>query len=124
MPPTQPISFGALLRLLRVQRGWTQEYVAEKAGITVGSVSNLEREITQLPNAETVERLAEVFGMAPEELDPRWLAERVVAEARSLAQRQLIGCVLELGENDVAEILDWMAEHAKAKRKPKPWRRR
>jgi len=116
------MSFGALLRLLRVQRGWTQEYVAERAGITVGSVSNLEREITQLPNTETVERLAEVFGMAPEELDPRWLAERVVAEARSLAQRQLIGRVLELGESGVAEILDRVAELAKPK--PKPRRRR
>jgi len=113
------MSFGALLRRLRMQRGWTQEYVAEKAGITVWSVSNLEREVTQQPNADTVERLAEVFGMAPEELDPRWLADRVVTEARSLAQRQVIGRVLELSESGVAEIFERLSELAKAQRKPR-----
>src|ERR1051326_976747 len=96
--PTQPMSFGALLRHLRVQRGWTQAYVAERAGITLNAVSNLEREVAQLPNADTVERLAAVFDMAPEELDSRWLGDRVVAEARSLAQRQSIQHVLTLDE--------------------------
>ena len=115
--PTQPMSFGALLRHLRVQRGWTQEYVANKAGITVNAVSKLEREITQLPNADTVERLAQVFGMPPEELDPRWLGDRVVVEAQSLAQRQAISLVLGADADDMQKILDRLTELAPAKRK-------
>jgi transcriptional regulator with XRE-family HTH domain len=122
-PPTQPMSFGALLRHLRVQRGWTQAYVAERAGITLNAVSNLEREVAQLPNADTVERLAAVFDMAPEELDSRWLGDRVVAEARSLAQRQAIQHVLTLDETGMKWMLDRLAEMPKKTRR-KPRRRR
>jgi transcriptional regulator with XRE-family HTH domain len=117
MPPTQPLSFGALLRHLRVQRGWTQGYVAQRAGITVNAVSNLERDVAKLPNAETVERLAAVFDMTPEELDSRWLGDRVVAEARSLAQRQAISQVLILDEAGMKWMLDRLAEAPKPKQK-------
>jgi transcriptional regulator with XRE-family HTH domain len=113
------MSFGALLRHLRVQRGWTQLYVAQKAGITVNAVSNLEREVAQLPNADTVERLAKVFDMAPEELDSRWLGERVVAEARSLAQRQAINQLLALDETGMKWMLDQLAKAPKPARKPR-----
>jgi transcriptional regulator with XRE-family HTH domain len=116
MPPAQPMSFGALLRHLRIQRGWTQEYVAEKAGITVNAVSKLEREVTQLPNAATVKRLAAVFGMPPEELDSRWLGDRVVAEAQSLAHRQAISGVLELGDAEVTWVLEQLAEIRKKRK--------
>ena len=100
-PFAQPMTFGALVLNLRVQRGWTQEQLARLSGITVGSVSNLERERTTLPNADTVERLAAAFGLEPEELDPRWLAERVIAQASSLARRQAIKVVLELSERQL-----------------------
>jgi transcriptional regulator with XRE-family HTH domain len=113
------MSFGALLRHLRVQRGWTQRYVAQKAGITVNAVSNLEREVAQLPNADTVERLAKVFDMTPEELDPRWLCERVAAEARSLAQRQAINQLLALDEAGMKWMLDHLAKAPKPMRKPR-----
>lgn len=119
MPPpfAQPMTFGALVLHLRVQRGWTQEQLARLSGITVGSVSNLERERTLLPNADTVERLAAAFGLEPEELDPRWLAERVIAQARSLARRQAIKAVLELSDRQVQMALSQLAVMAKPERK-------
>src|SRR6266498_2228525 len=116
-PFAQPMTFGALVLHLRVQRGWTQEQLARLSGITVGSVSNLERERTVLPNAETVEKLAEAFGLEPEELDPRWLAERVIAQARSLARRQAIKVVLELSDRQVQAALAQLAVMAKPQRK-------
>jgi len=116
-PFAQPMTFGALVFHLRVQRGWTQEQLARLAGITVGSVSNLERERTLLPNGETVEKLAAAFGLEPEELDPRWLAERVIAQARSLARRQAIKVVLELSDRQVQMALTQLAVMAKPERK-------
>lgn len=113
----QPMTFGALVHELRVERGWTQEQLARFAGITVGSVSNLEREVTLLPNAETVERLAAAFQLDPEELDPRWLADRVIEQARSLARRQAIKAVLELSDREVHLALQRLAEMASVKRK-------
>src|SRR6266540_217005 len=122
-PFAQPMTFGALVHHLRVQRGWTQEQLARLSGITVGSVSNLERERTLLPNAETVEKLSAAFGLDPEELDPRWLAERVIAQARSLARRQAIKVVLELSDRQVQTALAQLAVMAKPA-KPQRKRRR
>jgi transcriptional regulator with XRE-family HTH domain len=116
-PFAQPMTFGALVHQLRVHRGWTQEQLARLSGITVSSVSNLERERTLLPNAETVERLAAAFGLQPEELDPRWLAERVIEQARSMARRQAIKLVLELSDRQVQAALAQLAMVAKPVRK-------
>jgi transcriptional regulator with XRE-family HTH domain len=123
-PFAQPMTFGALILHLRAQRGWTQEQLARLSGITVGSVSNLERERTLLPNADTVERLAAAFGLEPEELDPRWLAERVIAQASSLARRQAIKAVLELSERQVHLALAQLAVVAKPAKPERKRRRR
>jgi transcriptional regulator with XRE-family HTH domain len=123
-PFAQPMTFGALVLNLRVQRGWTQEQLARLSGITVGSVSNLERERTTLPNADTVERLAAAFGLEPEELDPRWLAERVIAQASSLARRQAIKVVLELSERQVQMALAQLTVVAKPAKPERKRRRR
>lgn len=118
-PFAQPMTFGALVHHLRVQRGWTQEQLARLSGITVGSVSNLERERTVLPNAETVERLAAAFGLGPEELDPRRLGEQVTEQARSLARRQAIKLLLELSDRQVQAALPQLAAIARPPRKPR-----
>ncbi len=114
----QPMTFGALLRELRLQRGWTQEQVARFSGITANQVSNLEREVTVLPNVETVERLARAFEVDPEELDVRLLADRVEQEARSLVRRKLIKWALNVSERDVAAAV------ARAEERPRPKRRK
>jgi transcriptional regulator with XRE-family HTH domain len=113
----QPMTFGALVRELRLQRGWTQEQVARFSGITVNQVSNLEREVTALPNVETVARLARAFGVAPEALDPRILAGRVEQEALSLVRRQAILWVLDQSERDVAAALERFKEQKPVRRR-------
>ena len=127
MPATPPfaqaMTFGVLVHHLRVQHGWTQAQLAHLSGIAVSSIANLERERTLLPNAETVERLAAAFGLAPEELDPRWLADMVNEQARSLARRQAIKLLLELNERQVQAALPQLVLIAKPPRKP-PERKR
>jgi transcriptional regulator with XRE-family HTH domain len=117
MPFAQPMTFGALIYELRVQRGWTQTQLARLAGITGNQVSNIEREVTLLPNVETVERLARAFGVRPEELDARLLADRVEQEAVSLVRRQAIVKMLNMSDRDVAAAFARLEEPPRAKRR-------
>jgi len=64
-PPARPssLSFGALLRTYRRDRELRQEELAEQAGISVYTISNLERGVAQAPHKDTVELLARALGL-------------------------------------------------------------
>jgi transcriptional regulator with XRE-family HTH domain len=78
-----PPDFAALLRELRGARGLTQEELAERAGLSRGAVSYLERGLTQSPRADTVQLLAEAMGLG--ELEAHRLRKAARA-ARSLVE--------------------------------------
>lgn len=118
----QGMTFGALVRELRLQRGWTQEQVARLSGITSNQVSNLEREVCVLPGVETVARLARAFGVEPGTLDPRILADRVEQEADTVTRREAIQWILDQSDRDVAAALERFKESTK--RVPRRRRRR
>src|SRR5206468_5480540 len=79
-PRTKPAHPGERLLELRRARKWTQEQVAFKSGLTVRTIRNIERCLTEPDriHPETYEKLASLFGVPIEELDPRtrrkWLA--------------------------------------------------
>jgi tetratricopeptide (TPR) repeat protein/transcriptional regulator with XRE-family HTH domain len=54
-------SFGAMLRRLRGARGFTQEELAERAGLHPQEISKLERAVRQVPRTTTVEALADAL---------------------------------------------------------------
>jgi transcriptional regulator with XRE-family HTH domain/tetratricopeptide (TPR) repeat protein len=56
-------AFGTLLRRARRAAGLTQEEVAERAGISVRTISNLERGVSHAPHMDTVALLAEALGL-------------------------------------------------------------
>ena len=64
---SEPRNFGELLRRYRIAGGLTQEALAEKAGLSVRGVSDLERGLRQSPHADTVRRLAEALGLEGDE---------------------------------------------------------
>lgn len=109
MPHAQIGEFAGLIRHLRQERGWTQEQLAQRSGLTVRSVSNLERSVTR-PAPETVDKLAAAFGLAPADIDPRRLAEIVNDEASSLPRRQAIRRLLALPDRDIEAILQFLDE--------------
>jgi len=59
-----PVTFAGLLRRLRTQARLTQEELAEAAGLSPRSVSDLERGIAATPRRETVRLLADALGLA------------------------------------------------------------
>jgi predicted ATPase/DNA-binding NarL/FixJ family response regulator/DNA-binding XRE family transcriptional regulator len=63
MAVAESASFGALLRKHRVRAGLTQQALAERAGLSLRGVSDLERGARRAPYPDTVRRLAEAIGL-------------------------------------------------------------
>jgi transcriptional regulator with XRE-family HTH domain len=55
-------SFGHLLRVARMEAGMTQEDLAERSGLSVRAISDLERERTRRPYFRSVRLLADALG--------------------------------------------------------------
>src|SRR5690242_17053951 len=72
-------SFGVLLRSFRRDRGWTQEELAERAGVSQDAVSTLERGTRRTPWPDTVTRLAAALDLTEEERAQFRAATRVKA---------------------------------------------
>ena len=60
-----PASFGELVRQHRLDAGLTQAALAERAGITLRAVQDLERSVGR-PQRETARRLAEALALTAE----------------------------------------------------------
>ncbi|HEU0026832.1 MAG TPA: helix-turn-helix domain-containing protein [Ktedonobacterales bacterium] len=58
-------SFGALLRRYREAAGLTQEALAQRAGLSVRGISDLERGARQSPRRETLDLLASALALPP-----------------------------------------------------------
>lgn len=54
------MSYGSRIAKLREQKGWTQEELSERIGISRASLSHYEKDRRE-PNLETLTRLADVF---------------------------------------------------------------
>jgi len=78
---TEPrgVSFGTLLRKLRISAGLTQEALAEAARLSYRSISDLERGVNQSPRKETARLLAEALGLTG--------VDRVAFEAAARGQQ-------------------------------------
>jgi predicted ATPase len=71
------MSFGTMLRELRLTAGLTQEGLAERAGLTANGVSSLERGIRTHPYPHTVSALADGLALTGEQ------REKLLAAARN-----------------------------------------
>ncbi len=60
-------SFRELLRRYRLAAGLSQEVLAERAGLSVRGLSDLERGVNLVPHADTVARLARALGLSAAE---------------------------------------------------------
>jgi membrane protein implicated in regulation of membrane protease activity/DNA-binding XRE family transcriptional regulator len=76
----EPPSCGALLKRYRVAAGLTQEELAERAGLSVRAISDLERGLHRSPQRETVQLLAAALDLAP--------ADRATFEAAARRLRE------------------------------------
>jgi transcriptional regulator with XRE-family HTH domain len=61
------LSFGSLLRTLRLRARLTQEVLAERAGLSVATIGALEEDRRRRPYPNTVVALAEALQLGPDE---------------------------------------------------------
>src|ERR687883_75683 len=57
--------FGERLRRYRITAGLTQETLAERTGLSVRGIADLERGARRFPHVDTIRRLAEALQLAP-----------------------------------------------------------
>jgi predicted ATPase/DNA-binding XRE family transcriptional regulator len=65
MPQDREVTFGRLLRELRLRAGFSQEGLAERAGMSATGVGVLERELRRAPHRATVTLLGDALGLNP-----------------------------------------------------------
>jgi transcriptional regulator with XRE-family HTH domain/tetratricopeptide (TPR) repeat protein len=63
--PPGPTAFGSLLKRLRLAAGLTQETLAERAGLSVRAISDLERGINRTPHDDTLQLFVEALAPHP-----------------------------------------------------------
>jgi predicted ATPase/DNA-binding XRE family transcriptional regulator len=93
MDELQSDAFGSRLRRLRRQAGLTQEELAERAGMSVRGLGDLERGVSQAPYRATVQQLALALQLSPDERATLESAGRRPAKAilrDSLPSRRVI----------------------------------
>lgn len=67
MATDQPPAFGEALRRHRLAAGLTQQALAERAGLSVRGIADLERGVRRAPYANTVRRLGNALGLGEAE---------------------------------------------------------
>lgn len=65
--PASDTAFGLLLRRFRNAAGFTQEALAERAGVSTRTISDLERGVNAAPRPDTLDLLAAALGIVPEQ---------------------------------------------------------
>lgn len=109
MPDSQ---FGELLRERRRAAGYSQEGLAERAGLSVGAIAALEQGIRRAPHRDTVDAIADALAM-PEAARSQF--EEAAAQARRRQRRDgsnLPASVTSFIErNEVMELEVLMADH-------------
>lgn len=65
VPQSDQLPFGALLREMRCSAGLSQETLAERARLSPGAISSLERGIRRAPQRQTLGLLVEALGLSP-----------------------------------------------------------
>lgn len=83
-----PDAVGEIMRKIRVTRNYSQEYVAERAGVDMTTYSRYERGDTQ-PKFDTIVVLCELYGLSLDEFYHFGEAKTQVDEPLESYQRRL-----------------------------------
>jgi tetratricopeptide (TPR) repeat protein/transcriptional regulator with XRE-family HTH domain len=102
METQQPSAFGELLRRYRVAAMLTQEELAQRAGLSMRAVSDLERGVKCRPHPHTVRLLAEALGLQG--------AARAAFEATRGRGAGRAGASSGLSGDEVQRSQDWTSQ--------------
>lgn len=102
------MNFSQKLKLLRQEKNWTQEKLAEEIGVKRLAVSKYERGQSK-PSAETLQKISEVFGVSIDYLlgeEPKKMSDTVINDKTLLEYVSEIEKMGEEEKNFVKFFLD------------------
>lgn len=106
------VPFSELLRLQRRAAGYSQEVLAERAGLSAGAIGSLEQGLRRAPHRDTVRALADALCMSESE---REQLEEAAARARGRQRRRTSGIPPSLTSFvervELGELKGLVAEH-------------
>jgi len=104
-------TFGANVRHHRKGKGWTQEYLGERVGVTLETIGKIERGVVP-PSFGTAERIAKVLGVQPLALFSSTLESLQKGERGKLlrAINIILSRFNEAGLARAAKLLEALAE--------------
>jgi putative transcriptional regulator len=56
------------IKQLRAKRNWTQQTLAEKAGLSFNAITKIEQGVAEYPTLKTLLKLSKAFGIGLDEL--------------------------------------------------------
>src|SRR5919199_6713107 len=86
MTTTEAAPFGDLVRRYRRAAGLTQEELAERAGLSVRAISDIERGVKHRPRQETVKLLADALSLKGEDRSAFEAARQRIGEEATPAE--------------------------------------
>ena len=108
---TAATAFGNVLRWHRERRSWTQEQVAERSGVSVRTVRNLELGRVQRPQATSVALLADALDLADGARDEFVAAAHTPPPAAAANGDQAAGVGLFGRDRELATVPDLLANN-------------
>jgi len=109
-------SFGAILRALRVRRGYSLRQLAKKAYLGKSLIERYERGSTLPPSRQTIECLIRALGCSKQEVfavECAWLIDLLISRGieRERAKAMILSEENTLAPVDIGQVL-WMADEA------------
>lgn len=109
------MNFGEIIKKLRIEKDWTQEYVAKKLNISVGALSRYETGMYEPKSLDLVKDFAELFSVSTDYLLGKTDIRNIEEDFKFAYHKEIEG----LTEEEIKEALEFykMVKNRKNKEK-------
>lgn len=107
------MNFGEIIKKLRIEKNWTQEYVAKKLNISVGALSRYETGMYEPKSLDLVKDFAELFSVSTDYLLGKTNTRNIEQEFNFAYHKETEG----LSDDEIREALEFykMVKNSKNK---------
>lgn len=97
------MNFGEIIKKLRIEKDWTQEYVAKKLNISVGALSRYETGMYEPKSLDLVKDFAELFSVSTDYLLGKTDIRNIEEDFKFAYHKETEG----LSADEIKEALDF-----------------
>lgn len=97
------MNFGEIIKKIRIEKDWTQEYVAKKLNISVGALSRYETGMYEPKSLDLVKDFAELFSVSTDYLLGKTDIRNIEEDFKFAYHKETEG----LSEDEIKEALEF-----------------